>query len=103
LIGIRRIASAAAGVSHLYTKRGWVILGASALLFWVVYRSSETLAHVYDPPVDSRAIDTIIPVDGLVEHRWAGTLGVEIGVDGCLNPVKVIVALGVSAAGRKRN
>jgi hypothetical protein len=100
---VERLLGAPAMVASIYPRRRWVVivLGVGAGL--LLYSSAEHISHVYGPP--SRygpAADYVLPISG--PHRPADDrfeFDVEIGLDGCQNPVRVIAsAMGPGTAVR---
>lgn len=89
-----RLLDVAALAASIYPRRRWVVIVIGACAGLLLYRSAEHISHVYGPP--SRygpAVDYVVPISGSqrpVDDNFE--LDIEVGLDGCHNPVRVIAS-----------
>src|SRR5436309_210310 len=85
--------------SRIYRLRGWIILLVSLSLFIVVFLWAKSVSRVSEPPKGVPTIDIVVPVASRSYVGEEARLGVIVAINGCRNPVSVIVSLGAPEAG----
>jgi hypothetical protein len=100
-----QLTRAGALLASLYTPRRWVILLFGGLAALWLYKSAANIARVYGPPsLYGPAVDYVVPISGAnraIDNQFE--LDIEVGVNGCENPVRVLATADGPGAERGRN